>query len=103
MSASNGIKIEIPWVSIMRSLLLPHSGSCRLLPPTPVALTSILDSSTAADPAIIIGSYVYACMLVLLQTSTCKRMTSLDDVGSFALLPELMSSAVLTARRPQRH
>ena len=63
MSASSGIKIETPWISVVRSHSSSTSGFCRLLPPTPVALaTGILDSSTrAVDPAVVIR---YACMLV---------------------------------------
>ena len=42
-------------------MLLPHSGSCRLPPPTPVVLTSILDSSTRdVDPAILLVMYMHA-------------------------------------------
>ena len=88
----------------MRSLLLPHSGSCRLLPPTPVALTSILDASTrVVDPAILlVHIYMHAC---------CHRSRTNDIIHwmmqAFALLltplPELLAQLVLTARRPQWH
>jgi len=84
-------------------ILLPHSGYCSLLPTAPVA--SILDSPTrAVGPAILsIHIYTHACChRSRLSTLGKEWHHPLDDVG-FALLPELVASAVLTARRPQRH
>ena len=57
----------------------------------------------AADPAVILVLYIYACMLLYGRRHMEKSDIISDDVGSLALLPELISSSVLTARRPQRH
>jgi len=81
MSASNGIKIEIPWDSIMRSLLL-HTGCCSLLPTAPVVLTQqaywILPPSV--DPAL--SSYIHACLCSRERRQVQRMTPSSDDVGS---------------------
>jgi len=67
----------------MRSLLI-HTGCCRLPPPAPVALISILDSSTRdMDPAILLAHiYIYACMLSSVANS--KWCHPLDDAGLYS-------------------
>jgi len=70
-------------------ILLPHPGCCSLLPTAPAV--SMLDSSTVADPAIVL---VYACMLSL-PTRERRHLEKsdiipLDDAG-LTLLPELIS------------
>jgi len=60
-------------------ILLPHPGCCSLLPTAPVV--SILDSSTAADPAIL----VHLCMHAVFADSRINDNWwhhSSDDVGS---------------------
>jgi len=62
MSATNGIELEIPWVSTMRSLL--HTGCCSLLPAAPVVNMSTLDSPTRDVGPAVVFVHMHACMPV---------------------------------------
>jgi len=78
MSASSGIKIETPWISLQWDLiLLPHPGCCSL--PTAPVVAACWILPLAADPAVVLV-YIYACMLVIRERRQVQRMTSLDDV-----------------------
>jgi len=54
-----------------------HTGCCRLPPPAPVALISILDSSTRdVDPAILLVIYMHAVI-----RRECRHLEKSDIIG----------------------
>jgi len=83
-------------------MLLPHPGCCSLLPTAPVVAACWM-LPLAADPAVALVLHTHACMLLYGRRHVEKSDIISDDVGSLALLPELTSSSVLAARRPQWH